>query len=125
MLEKYSYAITIILLISSIISPIVTTVINNKHQLALKKLDMYEIEKRKALADFIECAEDFLLNPHYVEQSVKYYSSLDKLFIYFSDISLNTFTSLEKASKNLDDLSIAKLELSKIAQKLSKQIKKE
>lgn len=124
MLEKYSYAITIILLISSIVSPIVTTIINNKHQLALKNLDMYENAKRKALSDFIECAEDFLLNPLYVEQSVKYYASLDKLFIYFSNISLDTFIPLDKASKNIDDLSTAKLELSKIAQELSKQIKK-
>lgn len=123
-MEWYSYVVAVILLISSVISPWLVNKENNKHQLKLKKLDMYEESKRKALNDFIECAQDYLLNLNYVEQSVKYYSSLNKLFVYFTDIDLNTFLPFENACNNSQNYKIAIIELSKIVQLLSKQIKK-
>lgn len=85
---------------------------------------MYENAKRKALSEFIEYSEDYLLNNTYVEQNVKYYVSLNKLFLYFDNIDLKTFTSFEAATKK-NDYSIATYELSKIVQELSKQIKKQ
>ena len=84
-MEWFSYVIAISIGLSAVVSPIATSIINNKHQLSLKKLDMYEDTKRRTLTEFIECAEDYLLNPGYVEQSVKYYASINKLFIYFSN----------------------------------------
>lgn len=124
-MEWFSYAVALILLISSIVSPWLVNKENNRHQLALKKLDLYEEAKRKALSEFIEYAQDYLLNPHYVEQSVKYYASLDKLFIYFSNINLDTFIPFDVASKDTDNISKATIELTKIVQVLSKQIQKE
>lgn len=124
-MEWFSYTVAVILLISSIVSPIITTLINNYHQTKLKKIDMYEEAKRKALSEFIECAQDYLLNLEYVEQSVKYYSSLNRLFIYFTDIDLTTFIPFDNASKNTNNYKVAISELTKIVQVLSKQIKKE
>lgn len=123
-MEWYSYVVAVILLISSVISPWLVNRENNKHQLALKKLDLYETAKRKALSDFIDSAEDYLLNLHYLEQNVKYYASLNKLFLYFSDIDLTLFAPFDKACKE-DNLTVATVELSKISQVLSKQIQKE
>ncbi len=123
-MEWYSYVVAVILLISSIISPIITTLINNQHQIKIKKIEMYENCKKEALSNFIECAEDYLLNFNFAEQSVKYYSALNKLFIYFSDITLDSFVPFDTASKNHSDYSTASIELSKIVQFLSKQIKK-
>ncbi len=123
-MEWFSWVVAIILLISSVISPWLVNKENNKHQLELKKLDMYENAKRKALSEFIEYSEDYLLNNTYVEQNVKYYVSLNKLFLYFDNIDLKTFTSFEAATKK-NDYSIATYELSKIVQELSKQIKKQ
>lgn len=123
-MEWYSYVVAVILLISSVISPWLVNIENNKHQLKIKKLDMYEEAKRKTLSDFIECAQDYLLNLNYIEQSVKYYSSLNRLFIYFTDIDLTTFIPFENATKN-NDYKVATFELSKIVQVLSKQIQKE
>mgnify|MGYP000000308521 CR=1 FL=1 len=124
-MEWFSYAVAVILLVSSIISPIITTIISNCHQTKLKKIRMDEASTRKALAEFIECAQDYLLNPHYIEQSVKYYSSMDKLFIYFTGIDINTFIPFDNVSKNTDNYKMAIFELTKIVQFLSKQIKKE
>lgn len=123
-MEWYSYAVAVILLISSVVSPWLVNKENNKHQLSLKKLDLYEASKRKALADFIDSAEDYLLNLHYVEQNVKYYASMNKLFLYFSNLDLSMFVSFDKACKE-ENISVATVELSKISQVLSKQISKE
>lgn len=123
-MEWYSYVVAVILLISSIVSPIITTLINNHHQIKVKKIEMYEEAKQNALSNFIECAEDYLLNLNFAEQSVKYYSALNKLFIYFYDISLDTFIPFDEASKNTNNYSTASIELTKIVQTLSKQIKK-
>ena len=124
MLEWYSYVVAIILLVSSVVSPWLVNKENNKHQLKLKKLDLYEASKRKALADFIDCAEDYLLNLHYVNQNVKYYASMNKLFLYFSNIDLSLFVPFDKACKD-ENITLATVELSKISQVLSKQIQKE
>ena len=123
-MEWYSYVVAVILLISSVVSPWLVNKENNKHQLNLKKLDLYEISKRKAVADFIDSAEDYLLNLHYVEQNVKYYASMNKLFLYFSNLDLTLFVPFEKACKE-ENVSVATAELSKISQVLSKQISKE
>ena len=100
-MEWYSYAVAVILLISSVVSPWLVNKENNKHQLSLKKLDLYEASKRKALADFIDSAEDYLLNLHYVEQNVKYYASMNKLFLYFSNLDLSMFVPFDKACKEV------------------------
>ncbi len=123
-MEWFSWVVAVILLISSVISPWLVNKENNKHQLDLKKLDMYEDAKRKALIEFIECSNDYLLNSDFVEQKVKYQASLNKLFIYFSDISAGTFNNFEYAVENEKTL-MASTEISKIVQDLSKQIKKQ
>lgn len=123
-MEWYSYVVAVILLISSVVSPWLVNKENNKHQLKLKKLDLYEASKRKALADFIDSAEDYLLNLHIIEQNVKYYASMNKLFLYFSNLDLALFVPFEKACKE-ENISVATVELSKISQALSKQISKE
>lgn len=131
MLEKYSYAITIILLISSIVSPIITAIINNRHQLAIKKIDMYETAKRNALSEFIDCAQATILNSDDSRETMnKYISSFDKLFIYFSDISVETIIPFDHARGNLsrnysdENYKKANHELSKFVSSLSNQIKK-
>lgn len=121
----FTLTLSIVIAVIALISPIITTVINNRHQLKIKKIDMYEESKRQALSEFIENAQEYLLNSDYEKPTIKYHSSLDKLFLYFSDIDLNTFISFEKAIKNKDDFSIAMDELTKIVQVLAKQVKKE
>ncbi|MGN1012260.1 MAG: hypothetical protein ACI4ON_00295 [Clostridia bacterium] len=123
-MEWFSWVVAVILLISSVISPWLVNKENNKHQLDLKKLDIYEDAKRKALIEFIECTEDYSINYYLVEQNIKFHSAVNKLFIYFSDINKETFSELEKSitSNNTKDTSN---ELTKIVQVLSEQIKKE
>lgn len=127
MLEKYSYAITIILLISSIVSPIIVTFINNKQQIRIMQLNMYEEAKRKALSDFIDFAQATIYNS---DNTLEYISSFEKLFIYFSNISVETIKPFDHARANAvnnntaENVRIANNELNTFIANLSKQIRK-
>lgn len=125
-LEQFSYAVAIILLIASVISPIATAIINNMHQLAIKKLDMYEEAKRKTLSDFIKSCEDYMLCGNTVPTNIcsAFYSSINRLYIYFNISKPSIFYDLEDTMKQLNIIS-SNHELTKIVQELSKQIKKQ
>lgn len=130
MLEKYSYAITIILLISSIVSPIVVAMINNKHQIKVMQLDMYEEAKRKALSDFIDCAQTTIYSSGDADATLAYIISFEKLFIYFSDVSIEAIRPFDHSrteainNRTAESARIANNELNKFIANLSKQIQK-
>lgn len=130
-MEWFSYAVAVILLISSVVSPIITTYMNNKHQKELKKIDIYENAKKEALSNFIESAQLLNYDFNNPEAMHEYCINFDKLFIYFSDISIDTLRSLENArselskNDNQENFKKANRELTKIVQVLSKQIVKE
>lgn len=116
-MEWFSYAVAVILLISSIVSPITTTIINNIHQTNIKKLEMYELSKRNALEDFVKCASKCFDAPS-LGYLYDYYNSLNNLYIYFSDVppETNNLISLKGTSFNQ--------QLTSIVVKLSSEIKK-
>ena len=107
------------------ISPIVTAIINNIHQTKIKKLDMYEKEKRIALSNFIKACENFMLAGECPNNQLwsAYYSSVQQLFIYFEIPSASIFVKLELSMKNLNVFS-SNTELTNIVVLLSKQILK-
>lgn len=130
MLEKYSYAITIILLLSSVFSPIIIALINNKHQIKVMQLDMYEEAKRKALSDFIECAQSTIYDYEDSDTLLQYIISFEKLFIYFSGISVESIKPFDHARGKIvtdnssENIRIANNELNKLVANLSQQIQK-
>lgn len=130
-MEWFSYTVAVILLVASIVSPIITTYMNNKHQKELKKIDIYEDAKKEALSNFIDTAQILNYNPTDSDAMYEYCTAFDKLFIYFSDISLDTVKGLELARKEIakndtqENFKKANRELTKIVQTLSKQIVKE
>lgn len=118
-MEWFSWTVAVILLISSVLSPWLVTHENNKQQLKLRKLDLFEISKRKVLENFINCASKNInssMSPHEREE---YTSALNVLYVYFGNVpkSINTLLNL-----NHNDFS---KELTNIVQVLSKQITKE
>ena len=118
-MEWFSWTVAVILLISSVLSPWLVTHENNKQQLKLRKLYLFEISKRKVLENFINCASKNInssMSPHEREE---YTSALNVLYVYFGNVpkSINTLLNL-----NHNDFS---KELTNIVQVLSKQITKE
>lgn len=122
--------VTIIIAIVAFISPIITTFFNNLHQTKIKKLDMYEDCKRIALSEFITAAQAVIFNSENKEFMLKYTSSYDKLFIYFSDITIDTIKPFESArikdanEDTTESFHLANYELTKLVVTLSKQIRK-
>lgn len=119
-----------IISVIAVVSPIATAFINNWYQTKIKKLDMYENAKRIALSDFITSAQETMFNPDDSEIMTEYLVNFDKLFIYFSDISIETIKPFEHARANLanvsspENLQDANKKLSYLIFDLSKQIKK-
>lgn len=117
-LEHFSYAIAIILLISSIISPIATTIINNIHQSKQEKIKNYELAKRRALENYVEsaskCSDTF--SPAIKENYIK---SANTLYLYFSKVPMGVDNLLEIKGRLFNE------QLTRIIQDLSKQITKE
>ena len=121
-MEWFSWLIAVVVGLSAVISPIVVAIINNKHNSMLSKLNMFNESKRDSLNLFIESTEEVIIS-HMETDLCNYFSSLDKLFIYFNNIDLTLFSILNDALKKNDD-SKANRELTNIVQVLSKQIKK-
>ncbi len=130
-MEWFSYVVAIILLISSVISPIVTAIINNSHKAKIKKIEIYENDKKAALSEFITNAQLAVYNPDDPEIVLNYAESFNKLFLYFKDFSLETIKPFDNArtevAKNdcLENSKKANRELTNIVQVLSKQIEKQ
>ena len=130
-MEWYSYVIAIVLGISAVISPIATAIINNSHQIKLKKIEIYEKDKKDALSNFISSSQLLIYSPNDECYLEKHLESFNKLLIYFKNISptSNTkFIELINEVKNRDcqeNVLKATLELTNIVQDLSKEITKE
>lgn len=121
-MEWFSWLIAIVVGLSAVISPIIVAIINNKYNSNLSKLNMFNEAKRNSLNEFIEATEEVIIS-HMETDLCNYFSSLDKLFIYFDNIDLHMFSLLNDALKKNDD-SKANRELTNIVQELSKQIMK-
>lgn len=118
-MEFWSYVIAVILGLSAIISPIITTLINNAHQSDMKKIEIYELSKQNSLKDFIKCSTSCYNSSSPVQISA-YYNSLYNLYLYFSKIPNEVHSLLDYTDRN--DFNY---ELRIIVSNLSKQIAKE
>lgn len=124
--NTFSCIISVVIGVIAFISPIVTAIINNYHQTKIKKLDMYEIEKRNALSNFIKACENFILEGEYVNNKLwsAYYSSIHQLYIYFVIPDDSMFLQLENVIKR-QNIFESNHKLTKVVVTLSKQISKE
>ena len=119
-METFSYIIAVALGLSAIISPIVTTLINNYYSVKQKQIENYELAKRKALSDYIEASHIFSTN-HVPENEANFYIALNKLFLFFPDLSKDDFQKLSETYSSSEEQNHFS---HKLIEKLSKQINK-
>ena len=69
--------------LSAILAPVITTMMNNNHQLKLKELDSNEGHKRKIIESYISSASEYINNPC-SDSSEKYYEYKNLIYFYIS-----------------------------------------
>lgn len=75
--------VTCIVSLSTVISSVVIVRINNKHQLNLKRLEIYELAKKEALSNYINDTCLFFYSPTKVKLASNALASMQLLFVYF------------------------------------------
>lgn len=113
----------VILGISAIISPIIVTVINNNHQLKLKRYENQELAKRQAIIDFINATAncysfDGSLD---LKSSTDFQKSCNKLLLYFPDIDIEILNEI-RSSLHSTNINAKDKEIKQLIIKLSKQL---
>lgn len=114
--------ITGIIALCAILSPVFTTLINNHHQTKIKKIEIYETAKQQALYEYISASFNYISFKS-TENEVKFFTTLNNLYIYFPKIDKMKYDDLSKAvrSLNAETYSFYSQEIFK---NLSKHIKK-
>ncbi|MBR0428139.1 MAG: hypothetical protein IJK18_08095 [Clostridia bacterium] len=120
-MEWYSYVVAVILLISSVVSPWLVNKENNKHQLKLKKIEIYELSKRNALENFIK-ASSSLYNSSSLGLLDKFYDSINCLYIFFNNVPDGLSSLIDLRNENHEDFFN---ELNNYIRVLSQEIDKE
>ncbi len=111
-----------VIAVIAVISPIATTLINNWYQAKIKKLEMFNESKILALNNFVEATVE-VISSHDSEDLTEYFSSVNKLFIYFNNLTLDTFDDLSKSLKE-NNFSKANQCLTILVAYLSNQVQK-
>lgn len=113
-----SLTITSIIALCAIISPIITTALNNHHQSVMKKIEFYELAKRESLTNFINNFTLYFQNPKDSKIKKEALSSMHSLLIYFTIDQPLQLLILEAFNQKKSKL------LNQVIIELSKQIEK-
>jgi hypothetical protein len=73
-----------IVTLSAVLAPVITSWINNEHQLKVKQLELFENNRYKAIENFTKSTEYFYYHTTKTEAQVDFEYSISNLFIYFS-----------------------------------------
>lgn len=107
--------------IAAIIAPVVTALINNRHQYRMRKLEMVQEEKAKAIQEYAEACSNYMADNHRNAQ-VEYYKSYGKIFLYANK---NHWEDIEAIHTDIENgnFQSASRKLSAVCQSLSRDIK--
>lgn len=80
-MEWFSWVIAICLGFTAILSPVITTYLNNKHQIRMKHLNDFEDKKLIAIQNYLDSVSK-LIQSESSENVLNYYSCLAQLYLY-------------------------------------------
>lgn len=115
--------ITAIIALAALISPIITTVINNNHDLEKRKMDIYYSKQCQILDEFIKATLNYYGDGSTWGQMSLYTISLNNLYIYFDISDSSLFSKLDDYREKKELIKYKEI-LNLIVKKLSKQISK-
>lgn len=101
-------SLSIIIVFVTAISPIVVTILNNRHQIKLKNIELNSANKKDALDKFIDAT---LNTANSYGSKLKFYKELNKILIYVDNNSSKKLGKIkflvEKDEINLKELNSA------------------
>lgn len=113
-----------IVAIVAVVSPTISTYLNNKYQLKIEKLKLFEKCKYDAIENFTKSVESYYYYRTSCQEVINFESSITNLFIYFSIPNYSLFDKLKECI-NANDYQKTQFALSEITTFLSQQINKE
>ena len=115
--------ITAIIALIALVSPIITTLINNHYEFKNRKIDVYYSNQCKALDNFVKCTLNYYGETLTWGEMSAYTTALNNLYIYFNNLDDSLFTQLDNARQKSNIKEYKQL-LNIIVKELSKQISK-
>ena len=112
-----SIIISSITALAAILSPQITALINNRHQIKLKKMEMYEAKRIEVINSFIAGVSKYLYSP-YPDSEQQMGEVISSVFLYAPKSTWSKIDELMTAI-NADNEKAAKLLLAEIAKDLS------
>lgn len=113
-----------IVAIVAVVSPTISTYLNNKHQLKIEKLKLFEKCKYDAIENFTKSVESYYYYRTSGQRIIDFESSIADLYIYFSIPNYSLFDKLKECI-NENNYEKTQFALSEIVGYLSQQINKE
>lgn len=123
-LNDYIQIGLLIIAIISILSPIIVSIINNIYNYNVKKLDMYELQKREILQNFINVAIECFKYDNDWRQNKEFVKSLYSLQLYFKSADDKLIKEINQAMENYSDKNKFQTSFVIVISRLSKEIKK-
>ena len=103
--------------LAAVLSPLITSHLNNKHQLKMRKLELYEAKRIKTINEFVSGVSKYLYSP-YAESELQMGEVISSVFLYAPESTWSKITELINAV-NSDQDKKAKVLLAEIAKELS------
>ena len=107
--------------VAAIIAPVITTCLNNRHQYKMRKLEISQEEKIKAIQEYTEACSNFLIDGRSAAKS-EYYKSYGKIFLYANKKNWSKIEKLHFAIENGPESAASNL-LNELCQDLSSDMK--
>lgn len=107
--------------IAAIIAPVLTALINNHHHYRMRKIELVQSEKIKAIQEYAETCGNCIERPKGHEKS-EYAKSYGKIFLYADKRYWKDIKAVNQAIED-ENYTIASEKLASVCQSLSKDMK--
>lgn len=120
----FTVTFSVLLALSTVLANVVSTLLNNNYQIKIKKLEMYELQKREVLQNFINSTIECYKNNNDWRQNKEFMKYLFTMQLYFKSANSKFIQALNSLMDSELDKSDFDLQFAKVISKLSEEIQK-
>lgn len=106
---------------SAVFAPVLTAWINNRHQYRMRKLELIQVERIRAIQEYVQACSDYF-SPVNQMNGDQYFSAYGKIFLYADKIHWDTIQKIHADVLN-GDFQAASDKLANICQALSDDLR--